>query len=91
MPLTIYDTSGNPVWDTDSVAGGIIADVKTFDGASTATLTYPTYAGRQVVIIPVMSWSSASASNVTADTTLGYPRVVVGTAGATRRFAVMVI
>jgi hypothetical protein len=88
--LILYDTAGVPWWDSDSAAGGVFADVKTYLAADTATLTYPAFAGRSVVIVPLLIWNEAGTIGVTADTALGYPRVTVVAAGSTRRFAIEV-
>lgn len=90
MGLTIYNATGGEVWNTDTVAGGVIADVKTYLASETATLVYPAFAGRTVLIVSLLVRNSAATSGVTADTALGYPRVTVAAGPATRRFAVVV-
>lgn len=90
MPLTVYNASGTPVWDTDTVAGGVIADVRSYAAGDTATLTYPAFAGHSVLIVPLLVAIAAGANGVSADTALGYPRVTVVAAATQRRFAVVV-
>lgn len=90
MGLTIYSPTGAEVWNTDTVAGGVIADVKTYGPTETATLTYPSFPGRSVLIVQLTQRATSGASWVTTDTALGYPRVTVTTASSTRRFAVVV-
>jgi hypothetical protein len=91
MGLTIYGANGiDEVWNSDTVAGGVIADVKTYLSTETATLTYPAFPGRSVLIVQLLQRVSSGATGVTADTALGYPRVTVAAATGTRRFAVVV-
>lgn len=94
MPLTLYDENGNYVWDTDTVAGGVIADIRTYDASASASLTYPTFAGRSVVVVNLLTWAEEDDIGVTTDTALGYPRVTVSAlsnSAGNRRFAVLVI
>lgn len=94
MGLQIFDPNDGVtvVWDSDTVGGGVFADVRAYSAGETATLTYPAYAGRSVEIVPILSWNQSGAYGVTTDTALGYPRVTVSAAsGGTRRFIVMVV
>lgn len=90
MGITIYNPAGTEVWNSDNVAGGVIADVRAYTGSESATLTYPIFAGRSVLIVPLLANNSASDNGVSADVDLGYPRVTVAAASSTRRFAVVV-
>jgi hypothetical protein len=89
--LQVFNPAGSLVWDSSTVAGGAVADVRSFLPTDTATLTYPAFAGRSVYIINLRIRTEAGVSGVAADTALGYPRVTVSTAGSGRRFAVVVI
>lgn len=90
MGFTVYNAAGAEIWNSDTVAGGVIADVRAYAAADTATLTYPTFAGRSVLIVPLRVNSSGSIYGVTADVALGYPRVTVAAASTDRHFAVAV-
>lgn len=78
------------VWDSALVAGGVIAHVGAYQPAETAVLTFPSYAGRSVQIVPSFGWFYAASATVVADTALGWPRVTVTASNAVRRFFVVV-
>ncbi|WP_338678908.1 hypothetical protein OPV09_17405 [Janthinobacterium sp. TB1-E2] len=88
--LQLFNDNGTKNWDSRTVAGGIIADVRQYASTETAVLTYPIFAGRSVEIVPLLLWVEAGTMGVVADTALGYPRVTVSVASTTRRFAVEV-
>jgi hypothetical protein len=90
MPLIIYDTSGNEVWNSDNVSGGVVATIKTYTAAQTDTLTFPAFPGRTAVIVNLGAYIATSGPNVSVDYSLGYPRVTVGTSVVPRQFAVVV-
>lgn len=87
--MRVYNASGALVWDSTTVLGGIFMDVRDFGPSETATLTYADYAGSNVAVAPLTP-GGRSGFNATADTSLGYPRVQVGTSTASRRIAVMI-
>jgi hypothetical protein len=92
MPLIIYDTSGSEAWNSSTVSGGVIATIKNYASTDSATLTFPTFAGRNAQIVhflPGMSMG-VGAPNVALDFSLGYPRVTVSTAAVRRKFALVV-
>jgi hypothetical protein len=89
MPFIYYNTSGVEEWNSDTVGGGTIADVRVYTSSDSVVLYYPTFAGRSVKVVGLLG--RFSALGVTADVGLGYPRVTVASGYATRKFAVVVI
>jgi hypothetical protein len=91
VPLRIYDANGNQVWDTDSVAGGVIADIKIFNANQAGgTYGYPTFVGRNVIIVPILSSTRPYDFGVVPNYNPGYPQIVVSSRPSFRRFAVVV-
>ena len=88
--VQVFNAAGALVWDSSNVAGGVIADIKTYESTNTAILTYPAFAGRSASIITLLSWIAASTDGVSVDYALGYPRITVSAASTTRKFAVVV-
>jgi hypothetical protein len=86
--LQIRNAAGVLVFDSTTAVGGVFLDFKTYPGASTEVLTFPDFAGATPSIIH--TGRGGTDPNVTVDTTLGYPRVTVGTSNTDRTFAVMV-
>lgn len=87
--LQTFDDAGGVVLDTRYVAGGVIAHVGVYAATATATLTFPYFAGRQVMIVPDWGWFFEAAASVSVDTTLGYPRLTVIASVGIRRFFVV--
>lgn len=88
--LQLFNSSGVLTWDSSTVVGGVLADVRTYAASGTATLLYPAFAGNYVRIIHLLVWNEAGTAGVVADTALGYPRVTVSAASTTRKFALEV-
>ena len=88
--MILRNAANQVTWDSRNVAGGLLADVRTFAAAVTAVLTYPAFPGRSVRIIPLRVWAEAGTLGVTVDTALGYPRVTIAAGSTERRFAVEV-
>lgn len=83
-----FDASGGLVWDSSVAVGGIVADSRQVASGVSTTFTYPAYAGRTPFLIGLLDTTPAS---ITVDTTLGYPRVSVASAGIARRFILAVL
>ena len=87
--LRLWDSNSNLVFDSDALAGGMVVDVRTYASGESATLTYPSLAGLNVMVVPLIAYYFAQ-FNVTSDTSLGYPRVTVSPGTSTRTFLVVV-
>lgn len=90
MPLTIYDGNGNYVWDTDSVAGGVIAATLSFAPTTTGTWSYPAFAGRQAFIVNTIGLPSEGDTGVDLNMDAGYPRVIVRAANRDRSILLLI-
>lgn len=88
--LQLFDQSGNITFDSRSVVGGVVVDILTYAGATTAVRNYPAFAGRTMQIIMVTPWFNGGDPGVAIDTSPGYPRLLVSTTNASRRFMLVV-
>lgn len=88
--MVLRNAANQVTWDSRTVLGGVLADVRTFAAGATAVITYPAFPGRSARVIPLRVWAEAGAPGVTVDTALGYPRVSVAAGSTERRFAVEV-
>ena len=88
--MQLFDDDEKVFFDSDAVAGGVIAHVGVYAAAETTTLTFPIFAGRSVVIVPDWGWFYDAATSVAVDTALGYPRLTVAASSGIRRFFVVV-
>jgi hypothetical protein len=84
--IRLRDAAGAVIWDTSTVAGGIVADVFDVAASTTMTKTYPDFAGSTCrVFCPAYLQIEPS----TVDTALGYPRVNVGSGFARQLIVTM--
>lgn len=74
--IQTYDSAGALLWDSNTAAAGVVADVQTVAGGASATFTYPDHAGRSCAALVLLGFGD---TGVTADTALGYPRITVPT------------
>lgn len=84
------DDGATVVWDSSTVAGGVIAHVGVYQATDTAMLTFPEFAGRSAQIVPDFGWFYNASDSVAVDTTLGYPRLTVTASTGIRRFYLVV-
>lgn len=91
MPIVLYAADGvTETWNSDSVGGGVVATVRSYGPGNTDTLVFPAFAGRTATIVNLLQWPAPGDPGVALDYGPGYPRVTVSTAGAARRFAVVI-
>lgn len=74
--IQTFNSAGTLMWDSNTAASGVVADVQFVAAGASATFTYPDHAGRSAAVIVVLGFGSVGA---TADTALGYPRIIVPT------------
>jgi len=94
--MRVWNASGSLVWDTTTAADGCVIDLRTVPANTSATYTYPAMAGRTVAVRTIANQSffvtgtnDPGDGGITTDTTLGYPRVIVASAGYARTFMVI--
>lgn len=91
--MQVFDAAGALVFDTLDAKGGVVVDFKAYASAATDTLTYPSFSGRAVSVLPMTGYYPPDPTTdfgVTTDTSLGYPRVTVASRTFARSFIVMV-
>lgn len=86
----LFDDDEHVTFDSRFTAGGVVAAVGVYAATDTGELRFAAFPGRSVQIVPVTFWALNSEFSVVADTALGFPRVTIGVAQATRRFMVLV-
>lgn len=93
--IRVRDVNGVEIWNSYTVSGGTLADVKIYAPSESATLTYPAFAGNGAYLVTIAGILPASGiPGVVLDTALGYPRVTVSATTAVtlpRKFVLVVI